>query len=238
MLPRWLVGSWHCWHRNGERSLEQIRGSRAVRVVADRAVLLHRLVRAHERPALLHVARVAGVVDVVAHHHARAHRAVRGCGSRSTRPCLRGSGWRDGRLICARMSLWQAKHTSGWVSLSRTWSWAAWSLWQDEQATSLRSWVLPCQWMRVLPWWQVEANLVLLRRRHLAEAARHRIGGALEVLGRVAMAHGAADADRRAGVGLGAVLAGPHDDGRWRGRSAQTVPSRISSADWAPALPE
>src|SRR5688572_3645895 len=57
--------------------LQQVRGRRAVRVVTDRAVLLYRLVRAHERPALLHVARVTGVVHVIAHHHARARRAVR-----------------------------------------------------------------------------------------------------------------------------------------------------------------
>src|SRR5262245_4740256 len=36
--------------------LEQVVVDAAVRVVAQRAVLLHRLVRAHERPALLHVA--------------------------------------------------------------------------------------------------------------------------------------------------------------------------------------
>src|SRR5262245_20931843 len=42
-----------------------------MRVVTDRAVLLHRRVVAHERPALLHVAGVAGVADRVAHHHRR-----------------------------------------------------------------------------------------------------------------------------------------------------------------------
>src|SRR5436190_20737305 len=57
--------------------LEQVVVHRAVRVVAGRAVLLHRLVRAHERPALLHVARVAGVVDAVAHQHPLPGAAVR-----------------------------------------------------------------------------------------------------------------------------------------------------------------
>src|SRR5215470_4227150 len=57
--------------------LEQVRVRRPVRVVADAAVLLHRLVGADEGTPLLHVAGVAGVVDVVAHHHARADRAVR-----------------------------------------------------------------------------------------------------------------------------------------------------------------
>src|SRR5688572_9896896 len=45
---------------------QQVVVRRAVRVVAQRAVLLHRLVGAHERAALLHVAAVAGVVDVAA----------------------------------------------------------------------------------------------------------------------------------------------------------------------------
>jgi hypothetical protein len=55
----------------------EVRDRGAVRVVADRAVLLHRRVVAHERPALLHVAGVAGVGDRVAHHHRRPDRAVR-----------------------------------------------------------------------------------------------------------------------------------------------------------------
>src|SRR5512134_3520118 len=53
----------HPWRAH----LEQVVVHGAMRVVADRAVLLYRLVRAHERPALLHVAGVAGVVDAVAH---------------------------------------------------------------------------------------------------------------------------------------------------------------------------
>src|SRR6185436_17827882 len=57
--------------------LEQVDVHRAVRVVADRAVLLHRLVGAHERPALLHVAAVAGLVDAVAHQLLLAGAAVR-----------------------------------------------------------------------------------------------------------------------------------------------------------------
>src|SRR4051812_6100932 len=56
--------------------LEEVVVHGAVRVVADGAVLLHRLVRTHERPALLHVAGVAGVVDVIAHQHLLAGAAV------------------------------------------------------------------------------------------------------------------------------------------------------------------
>src|SRR5882672_5271308 len=85
-------------------------------------------------------------------------------------------GWREGRLIRGRMSLWQAKHTSTWVSLSRTGSLAACSWWQEEQETSLRSCLLPCQWMRVRPWWQVRqtsffsAEVILLKRRGMGLA--------------------------------------------------------------------
>src|SRR5262245_26870782 len=43
---------------HGLANLQQVRRGRAVRVMADRAVFLNRLVRAHERPALLHVAGV------------------------------------------------------------------------------------------------------------------------------------------------------------------------------------
>ena len=64
-------------------------------------------------------------------------------------------GWREGRLICARCSLWQVKHTSGWVSLSRTLSCAVCTWWQEVQATSRLACMLLCQWMRLPPWWQV-----------------------------------------------------------------------------------
>src|SRR4029077_5286957 len=54
--------------------------------------------------------------------------------------------------------------------------------------------------------------LVLVGRRHLAEAVRHRVGRALQMLGGIAVAGGAAGAgDRGARVGLGAVLAAPHN---------------------------
>src|SRR5258706_11831834 len=85
-------------------------------------------------------------------------------------------GCRDGRLIIGRISLWQAKHSSVWVSLSRTGSLAACSWWQEEQDTSLRSCLLPCQWMRVRPWWQVRqisffsADAILLKRRGMGLA--------------------------------------------------------------------
>src|SRR6185503_7630787 len=57
--------------------LQQVVVHRAVRVVADRAVLLHRLVGAHERAALLRVAGVAGLVDAIAHQQLLAGGAVR-----------------------------------------------------------------------------------------------------------------------------------------------------------------
>src|SRR5262245_16755301 len=61
----------------GQAHAQQARVGAAMRVVADRAVLLHRRVVAHERPALLHVAGVTGVADRVAHHHRWPDRAVR-----------------------------------------------------------------------------------------------------------------------------------------------------------------
>src|SRR5690349_23112590 len=57
--------------------LQQVVVVRAVRVVAQHAVLLHRLVRAHERPALLHVAGIAGLVDRVLDERFLAGGAVR-----------------------------------------------------------------------------------------------------------------------------------------------------------------
>src|SRR5688572_5802378 len=47
--------------------LQQAGDGRAVRLVADRAVLLHRRMVMHERAALLHVAGEAGLVHAVAH---------------------------------------------------------------------------------------------------------------------------------------------------------------------------
>lgn len=52
-------------------------GSGAVRVVANRAIFGHRLVVMHERPALLHMAGVAGIVDAIALHHLWSDRTVR-----------------------------------------------------------------------------------------------------------------------------------------------------------------
>ena len=57
--------------------LEKIGNGRAMRVVANRAVLLHRRVVPDVRPALLHVAGVAGFVDAVSDHQSRRYRAVR-----------------------------------------------------------------------------------------------------------------------------------------------------------------
>src|SRR5882672_2726077 len=104
MLPRWLVGSWHDWQRNGERILRRF-----------------------------------GLVVPC------------GLWQMVQSSC---TGWWV-RTNGPRFSLWQAKHTSDWVSLSRTGSLATCSLWHDEHDTSLRSCLLPCQWMRVRPWWQV-----------------------------------------------------------------------------------
>src|SRR4051812_31583144 len=56
--------------------LQEVVVIRAVRVVANGAVLLHRLVRAHEGPALLHVAAVASLVDAVLDERLLARRAV------------------------------------------------------------------------------------------------------------------------------------------------------------------
>lgn len=57
--------------------LEKIGNGRAVRVMTERAVLLYRLVVPEERPALLHVAGVAGFVNAVSDHQRRRYRAVR-----------------------------------------------------------------------------------------------------------------------------------------------------------------
>ena len=56
---------------------QQIRRGGAVRVVANRAVFGHRLMRTHKRAALLHVAGIASVVHAVAHHQRRPRRTVR-----------------------------------------------------------------------------------------------------------------------------------------------------------------
>jgi len=61
----------------GRTLLKQIVIHRAVRVVADRAILGDRLMVAHERSAFLHVARVAGFDDAIARQHLFAGGAVR-----------------------------------------------------------------------------------------------------------------------------------------------------------------
>ncbi len=59
-------------------------------------------------------------------------------------------------MIWVRCSLWQVKHTSGCVTLSRTLSWAVWTWWHEAQATSRTWWVLPSQWERLASVrWQV-----------------------------------------------------------------------------------
>src|SRR5438270_9982446 len=57
--------------------LQKVVVVRAVRVVAEHAVFLDRLVRAHERPALLHVTGVAGLVDRILDQRLLAGGAVR-----------------------------------------------------------------------------------------------------------------------------------------------------------------
>src|SRR3954468_4319878 len=92
--------------------LQQVGRSGAVRVVAVRAVLLHRLVRAHEGPALLHVAAVAGVVDGVAQHHGAADRPVRvvAVGARNQpfpdRVARRAVDFRALHLVACEAHLW------------------------------------------------------------------------------------------------------------------------------------
>ena len=49
----------------------------AMRVMADRAVFTDRLVVMHERPALLHMAGVAGFIDAIAFHEFGTDRTVR-----------------------------------------------------------------------------------------------------------------------------------------------------------------
>ncbi len=63
-----------------------------------RAVLLHRLVGMHERPALLGVTLVAGLDGAVALHELATRRSRAGCGNPSRKPCLRGSGGAKVRL--------------------------------------------------------------------------------------------------------------------------------------------
>ncbi len=203
---------------------EEVRGGRAVRVVADRAVLLHRLVRAHERPALLHVAGVAGVVHVVAHHHRRSYRAVRvvAVGARhhafaygmargpvDLHPLLLVAGEahvRLGELVAHRvvgdvdLVAGRAGHVVARVRAH---------LPVDARAALMAR----------------RADFVLLRRPHLAEAVRHGIAGALQVLGGIPMAHGAPHADRRPRVGLRSVLACPY-----RKRVGMTVGADLSVA--------
>src|SRR5215831_8790444 len=188
--------------------LEQVGVRRAVRVVAQRAVLLHGLVRAHERPALLHVAHVAGVVDVVAHHHARADRAVRVVAIRAGHQALADRVAR--RAVDQRAYVLVAGEAD--VGLREL---VAHRVARDVQLVAGRAGdVVALVSARFpvdarAPLVAGEADLVLLRRGHLGKAPRHRVRGILDVLARVAVAHQAAHAHRRARVGLGAVLAAP-----------------------------
>src|SRR5882762_7589986 len=210
--------------QEGLADLEQVRGGRPVRVVADAAVLLHRLVGADERTALLHVAHVAGVVDAVAHHHAGADRAVRVVAVRARHHALadrvaRGTvDQRPDVLVAgeAHVDLGElvAHRVARGVQL----------VGGGGNVVALVLAALPMDAGAALV--AGEADLVLLRRRHLAEAPRHGIGGALDVLGRVAVAHRAADADRRARVRLRAVPARPDEM-----RVGVTVGAVLAAAD-------
>src|ERR1700682_4754074 len=65
-----------------------------------------------------------------------------------------GIGWCEGLLTCVRCSLWQAKHTSDWASLSRTLSCPVWTWWHAVQVTSRLWCVLPAQCERFASlWW-------------------------------------------------------------------------------------
>ena len=94
-LPRWLVGSWHCWHRNGWRALSRF----GVVVPCGLWQIEQSSCTGwcvHERPALFHVAGVAGVVHVVA-HHLRSHRPMRIVAVRARdQPFRESGGARDG----------------------------------------------------------------------------------------------------------------------------------------------
>src|SRR6185295_2042119 len=143
-------------------------------------------------------------------------------------------GWRDGRFTSARCTLWQAKHTSGWVSLSRTRSCAVCSLWQEEHETSFRSCVLPGQCMRSRPWWQLWqtsflscADILLKRFGIGLPLFRCSLGSPWQV----------AQPTIAIGVRLSALVPcfPPQMSGASAWQFAQTLPSLISSADCARA---
>ncbi len=114
--------------------LQHVLRGRPVRVVADSAVLAHRLVFARTgraspcgtcsrcRSRVLHqqlgTRGAVRVVAVGADHLAFGDRVVRGL------------------LACARCALWHVKQTSGCVRLSRTLSCGVWTWWQFVHATS------------------------------------------------------------------------------------------------------
>ena len=210
--------------------LQEIGNCGAVRVVADSTVFLHRLVRAHERPALFHVAGIARVIDVVAHQHCRSNGAVwivavgaahhafaNGMARRpaNLRPLLFVTGEahvRLGELVTHRVMSGMHLVTGrarNIIALVR----AAGPM--DARAALVTG----------------RADLVLLRRIHLAESVRHGIAGTLDVLGRVAVAHRASDAHRGTGIGFRSVLACPHEL-----RIGMAVRAEFSVADFVGRL--
>src|SRR6185503_11229643 len=144
-------------------------------------------------------------------------------------------GWRDGRFTSARCTLWQAKHTSGWVSLSRTRSCAVCSLWQEEHETSFRSCVLPGQCMRSRPWWQVWQTSLF----SVADILLKRFGIGLPLF-RCSLGSPWQVAQPTIAIGerLSALVPcfPPQMSGASAWQVAQTLPSLISSADCASAV--
>src|ERR1044071_1737341 len=196
--------------QHGLAHLEQVRRGRAVRVVAVGAVFLHRLVGADERPAFLHVAAVAGVVDGVAQHHDAPDRAVRvvavGAGDQSFADRMaRGAVDLDALHLVAG---------EAHFGLSEL---VAHAVGRGVQLVTGRAGDVVALVRAARPVHALAslvaglADLVFLSRGHLAEALRHG-AAALQVLGRVAVAGRATyDPRRRAAVGLGAVLAAPDE---------------------------
>src|ERR1051326_6654349 len=205
--------------QHGLAHLEQVRRGRAVRVVAVGAVFRDRRGgggggaarrRAAGRPAFLHVAAVAGVVDGVAQHHDAPDRAVRvvavGAGDQSFADRMaRGAVDLDAlHLVAGEAHFGLSELVAHAVGLG-----VQLVAGRAGDVVALVRAARPVHALASLV--AGLADLVFLSRGHLAEALRHG-AAALQVLGRVAVAGRATyDPRRRAAVGLGAVLAAPDE---------------------------
>ena len=174
----WTCALWQDEQRKFISLYHQARFVGAVRRVAVQAVVAHRLMFPQQRPALVGVAVVAGLVDGEFLQQLRI--AVgEPCGLwQSLHTTLPSRiGWCEYLNESARSLAWQVKHCSAWVTFTVTGSFAACAVWQSVQALSLTSCALPSQLIRVPPSWQLRQTSLRTFDRRGVRSLEHDLPG-------------------------------------------------------------